>query len=284
MSDQPEQQDQSLEHPPPSRESVGAVTLKIPPFWPADPQIWFAQVEAQFHTKGITAQKTHFDHVVASLAPEFALEVRHLILSPPVTDPYKTLKAQLIERTAASDQRRLQQLFHSEDLGDRKPTQLLRRMQQLLGDKMSTTDATFLRELFLQRLPSNVRMVLAAAGTTDLAQMASLGDKIIEVATPMGSTLAQVTAPPTAQPTSEIDALRSDLADLRRLVENLAHTRPSRPRSTSRSRAGSRTNSPAPSRNLTTEMCWYHAKFGTDAKKCRTPCSYTSGNKQASHQ
>ncbi len=31
-------------------------------------------------------------------------------------------------------------------------------------------------------------MVLAAAGTTDLAQMASLADKIMEVATPMGST------------------------------------------------------------------------------------------------
>ena len=116
------------------------MTLKIPPFWPADPQIWFAQVEAQFNTKGITAQTT--------LAPEFALEVRDLILSPPVTDPYKTLKAQLIERTAASDQRRLQQLFHSEDLGDRKPTQLLQRMQQLLGDKMSTTDATFCENYF----------------------------------------------------------------------------------------------------------------------------------------
>ena len=36
-------------------------------------------------------------------------------------------------------------------------------MQQLLGDKLGTTKAnSFLGELFLQRLPANVRMVLAS--------------------------------------------------------------------------------------------------------------------------
>ena len=81
---------------------VAAVNVKLLPFWANDPQVWFAQVEAQFATRGITVQKTRFDYIVASLAPEFAIEVRDLVLSPPAEHPYDTLKEQPIERTAMS--------------------------------------------------------------------------------------------------------------------------------------------------------------------------------------
>ena len=72
--------------------------------------------------------------MVASLSPEFAVEIRDLLIKPPAETPYETLKAELIKRTAASEQRKLQQLISGEELGEGKPTQLLRRMQQLLGD------------------------------------------------------------------------------------------------------------------------------------------------------
>lgn len=161
--------------------TVAAVNLKLPPFWPSDPEVWFAQVE--FNTRGITAQKTRYDYVVGSLSSEFATEVRDLILRPPADRPYDTLKQQLVKRTAASEQRRLQQLFHAEELGDRKPTQLLRRMQQLLGDQSSATDEAFLRELFVQRLPANVRMVLASTSDTiSVGGLAELADKIMDIA------------------------------------------------------------------------------------------------------
>ena len=123
----------------------------------------------------------------------------------PTEHQYDTLKEQLTKRTAASKQRRLQQLFNEEELGDRKPSQLLRHMQQLLGDKASTTDGAFMRELFLQRLPANVRMVLASTPNTgNLEELAAqLADKIMEVVTPAVSSLNAVT---------ELEQIRQEVA------------------------------------------------------------------------
>ena len=157
---------------------LAAVSVKLPPFWPSDSQLWFAQVQAQFAVHGITSQKTMFDYVIASLAPEFAAEIRDLILTPPAETLYDVLKETLIKRTAASDQRRLQQLFSVEELGDQKPTQLLRHLQQLAGDTPGA-DGAFLCELFLQCLPSNVRMALALTRSDmPINELAPLADKI----------------------------------------------------------------------------------------------------------
>ena len=239
------------EPPQNGAERVAAINLKLPPFWPTDPQVWFTQVEAQFTTRGITLQKTKFDYIVASLAPEFATEVRHLILEPLTEHQYNTLKEQLTKRTAASEQRRLQQLFNAQELGDRKPSQLLRHIQQLLGDKASTTDGAFMRELFLQRLPVNVRMVLASTPDTgNLEELAQLPDKIMEVATPAVSSINAVT---------ELEQIRQEVAELKMLMQSIKQHRRSLHRCTP---------SPAPPRSpgqrqSQDPICWYHAKFVT---------------------
>ena len=257
--------------------SLAAVSIKLPPYWPTDPTVWFLQVEAQFSTRGITSQKTMFDYVVASLSPEIAFEIRDLLIRPPTDNPYNTLKAELVKRTAASEQKKLQQLISGEELGDRKPTQLLRRMQQLLGDHLGATaeNNAFLKELFLQRLPANVRIVLASADdATDLQKLADMADKIVEVATP---TVAAVTD--TSTEVQQLKEEASRLADLMASLSQRDHL-PRRSRSTSRHR---RPHTPArtDSRAEAQDLCWYHSKFGEAARKCQEPCSW--GNSSAGH-
>lgn len=266
---------------PPTPADISVVNLRLPPFWPTDPDLWFAQVEAQFACKRITSQRSRFDHVVSSLSPEFAAEVRDLLLSPPARDPYSVLKTQLTKRTTLSEQRKLQQLFTGEELGDRKPTQLLRRMQQLLGDRPGL-DTSFLRELFLQRLPSNVRMVLASSpeGTT-LTQLAELADKVMEVASPsIAATSATSTTPisdPIAALTEELRQLRSDVSRLEKLVNKSSRSRPSRS-----NRPPSRSSTPPTPTEPDSDLCWYHHKYGDKAQRCRSPCTW-SGNHEAGH-
>ena len=68
---------------PVSVATVTTVAIKIPPFWSANPEVWFAQVDAQFTISHITSQKSKFEYVVASLSLEYATKVEGLILSPP---------------------------------------------------------------------------------------------------------------------------------------------------------------------------------------------------------
>ena len=281
MAEQPaegEQQAIPVNQPP----TVAAVALKLPPFKPTDPAVWFAQVEAQFSFRNVVQQRTRFDYVIAALVPEVATEVRDLILNPPADQPYDRLKEALIQRTEASEQRRLQQLLTAEELGDRKPSQLLRRMQQLLGDSGPALDSAIIRQLFLQRLPPSVSMVLASiSATLSVTQLAEMADRILEVANP--PTIAPVSTPATSDIkqltdnlTRLISALDTSISRSRDSFQGSGPSRSSsRPSSRPTSRSSSRSSSPS-------RVCWYHRRFGTNARKCRTPCTQ-AGNERASH-
>ena len=259
--------------------AVHAVALKLPPFWPNDPVVWFAQVEAQFIPHNITSQSTQFAYVISSLPPEIAQEIRDLLLSPPSEHPYDTLKSELIRRTSASEQKRLHQLLISEELGDRKPSQLLRKMRQLLGDKV--LEDGILRQLFLQRLPTNVQLILASLSTTSsLDQLALIADNILEVA-PSQPTLATLASPPAASSfTQDLQDLRSQVHSLTSQLTTLVNAL----QINSRSRSRGRSPTPplhTPRHSASTSRsnrphCWYHMRFGPNARKCVPPCSFDS--------
>ena len=52
--------------------SIDRVSVKIPPFWRKDPEMWFAQVETQFVLAGRTSDETKFNHVAGNLDANYA--------------------------------------------------------------------------------------------------------------------------------------------------------------------------------------------------------------------
>ena len=269
--------------------SVAAVSVKLPPYWPNDPYIWFAQVEAQFATRGITNDKTKYSYVVSSLSPDVAQEVRELLITPPAEEPYKTLKDELIKRTSASEQKRLHQLLTSEELGDRKPSQLLRRMKQLLGEK--NLEDSILKQLFVQRLPTNIQLILASTSqTTTLEELAALADKIMEVSVPFSISAVQKPENKVlSAPSNEIKELREQIKELTSQVASLKSYMRERSKSRGRSQTRKANRSPSSDAKSSTsgDMCWYHRTYGAEANNCRKPCNYKpksepAGNAQAS--
>ena len=157
---------------------MNAVSMKIPPFWPQDPELWFLQVDAQFSAKNITVSKTKFQHVVGAIATEVAVLVRDIISAPPDDDPYKLLRETLIERTGPTKNQLLREVLRPQSIGDRRPSIMLQSMKHELGQE--TGD--ILRELFLKRLPSEISLTLSAFSNDTVDELAKKADRMIDAA------------------------------------------------------------------------------------------------------
>ena len=107
---------------------ANAVSVKIPPFWTSRPEVWFAKVEAQFSNKHIVSQDTRYYYVISALDKVVAEEIAAFICAPLLYDKYDAVKALLIEVYGLSQVDKDKHLLAISELGDRKPTALLRCM------------------------------------------------------------------------------------------------------------------------------------------------------------
>ena len=219
--------------------------IKLPEFWESSPATWFAQTEAQFALRGITDDAAKYYHVVSALGSSTALRVESLIVSPPRAAKYDALKSHLLKTFQLSDAERADHLFSLQGLGDNKPSELMDRMLNLMGS--NKPDFLFIH-LFLRQLPAQVRAALANTKITDCRALAAEADKFF-LAGQQQCAAALLPALPPSPPvhTSTVSVAAA-----------------------------------APRQGRDTGLCYYHARFGPNAKRCRPPCSFgASGNARA---
>ncbi|GBM73414.1 hypothetical protein AVEN_143083-1 [Araneus ventricosus] len=252
-----------------SHSEVSRFAVKVPPFWRENPAIWFSQLESQFVTSGIVQDSTKYHTVVASVETEILSQVSDIITSPPNNDMYKTLKDRLINIFSDSEERRLKKLLQDVELGDKRPSTLLREMQDLAGNRVGDE---LLRSLWLQRLPTQMQAILTTS-SDDLNKLSLMADKIADVTSgsEICSNHVKTKVPETSTPNDCISNLQAQISELSLKIDRMSQFR--------RSRGMSRRNNyRARSASRKDQMCWYHFRFRENAKKCVPPCSYKQEN------
>jgi hypothetical protein len=110
-------------------------------------------------------------------------EVEDNITSPPKQEPYDRLKAELVHQLFTSREQRVRQLLSHEEVGDRKPSQFLRRHKSLAPE----VPEDLLRTIWDSRLPPHVQAILVGQTEGSPDSAAQLADRICKV-TPLLNT------------------------------------------------------------------------------------------------
>lgn len=265
---------------PPAEQVIVALnrSVKVPPFWSKNPQLWFHQIDAQFVICKITSEQVKFNYVVASLDMDVLSQVSDIIAAPP-NDAYIAIKQRLLASFGESEERRIKRLLMDLELGDKRPSHLLQEMRQIAGNLVGED---FLKNLWIRQLPASLQGVVTASGE-QLSVLAVLADRVNEVT---GSKTENRSIASTS--TKEETTFSSQICELQRQISALTsqfkqfHSRDrSNGGGTSRGRrdrSQSRGRSTSRSRSSDNGMCWYHRRFASKATRCTRPCNFKSEN------
>ncbi len=219
---------------------INAVALKRPQFWRNQPRVWFGQAEAQFQVRKITQDDTKYYYALAALDQDTATRVVDLIENPLANNKYNTLKDRLITTFALSERERARALLDMPDLGDDKHSALMDKMLALLGNHHP---CFLFCELFLDRLPEDIRKILVLSEVQDPRQPAQAADRLHQTHGTSASAIRN-------KPPGRLNGRKGQY------------------------RGG-------PNQRNNPGYCYYHDRFGDKARNCEPPCSHPTAQQPA---
>jgi hypothetical protein len=137
-------------------------------------------VEAQFMVRAISDPVDRYYVVMAALSEQQSELVSNILDEEPTAESYQLLKAALLSSHTLTPYQMVDKLVSMEALGGRKPSELMAAMQKLRPPK----DEHFFVYHFLQRLPKEVRILLAHDDFADLRKLAEKADGLMAIHQP----------------------------------------------------------------------------------------------------
>jgi len=236
--------------------AAAAVAIKLPPFWAHQPEVWFAQAEAQFELRGITVDNTKYAYLVSALPEDVAVRVLDYIKSmvgSAATTKYQGLRDRLLGTFTLSDYERAGLLIDGPNLGDEKPSALMDKMLALLGDH---PPCFLFKRHFLQRLPAEIRAPLLNGGENNMRKLAEQADLIWQARAGMSTSAVAV----------------SDDTEVNKVTK---------PKGANSTKGSAFQKWKDEWQQVPGGPCAYHSYYGARARTCTAPCSHSSGNASA---
>lgn len=256
--------------------------LTIEKFDTSEPAAWFVRFEATLRINHVP-ESDHYDHLLASLHKEARAPIVFDLQTPPDehNKRYAWLRQALLDGHSKSSKEKLRLLLAGERIGDRKPSRFLAHLRELAPEKI---DDDMLKEFWWKELPSSMRAILSAMESQSTSALAIAADAIhLEIGSAQINALRSTQAPKedSPSPPPSINDMWKLLQDLQRSVNDLKMTR-SRPKDRSEGSAHSRSRdgrSRTPSRKAQSGnkdgVCYFHNRFGDQAKRCTAPCKFS---------
>ncbi|GFS48150.1 uncharacterized protein TNCV_2295731 [Trichonephila clavipes] len=185
-------------------------------------RLWIAQCDHAFTFSGISSDDTKYSALVANLDAETLSYVSDIVLSPPNSDKYHTLSQRLITQFSDSETQKIKKLLTDLQLGDEKPSHLLRKMKELSNGQLQDD---FLQSLWLQRMPPHIQTVFVCI-LEPLDKLAIIANKVSEVVGASSTICAATIVPPPSQSSScsaqpTMDSLARQIQELSLQVAEL---------------------------------------------------------------
>lgn len=256
--------------------------IKLTPFCATDAPTWFKRAEVHFRLKAETSTTRKADHVLAAIPDDvFPLLSEWLDERGDTPIKYEDLKAHLLKEFVPAPEERACRLLRltRQPLGDQRPSAAFKEMKALTRLPADATGTPrrldLLRILWLMRLPECVRANITDFTDVTEEELLTRSDALHNSSRAAENRPVFSSTNMDAPPTTDEDDIVAASSNPRfnYSSRSSAGQRPQRPPShyqhPSRFIKGN-----APRKTETNSFCFYHAKFGDAAKKCRAPCSW----------
>jgi hypothetical protein len=233
-------------------------SVKLPPFWPNNPAAWFRSVEAQFVVKGVTAAADKYYLVLAALGENQVERIHNVLDEEPGEAGYQKIKDALLSTHTLTPFQMVDKIANMEPLGGRKPTELLAAMAKYRPKE----DHHFFSYFFLQRLPREIRVLLARECSKDIQALAEKADELMALHIPQQHDITAVA--PVAD-----EAALGDEQEIAAAVQKGGRQR---------KKKWSKKQHKKEKEDFKSPLCHFHIRYGDKAFRCEEPCAWPAEN------